>query len=61
MIDDRTTAGRYGDANELHRERAARSGSMGRELRALYRSAVQEPVPIKFIRLLNQLEAGDEN
>ena len=59
MIYDRTKAGRRGD--ELRRERIARSGSMGRELRALYRSAVQEPVPMEFIRLLNQLEAGDES
>lgn len=61
MIDDRTKAGRYCDIGELRRERIARSGSMGRELRALYRSAVQEPIPMEFIRLLNQLEAGDEN
>jgi len=59
MIDDRIKAGRHGD--ELRRERLARSGNIGRELRALYRSAAQEPVPMEFIRLLNQLEAGDEN
>jgi hypothetical protein len=33
---------------------------MGHELRAVYRSTVQEPIPIEFIRLLSQLGADDK-
>ena len=45
----------------MRRETAARSASIGRELRALYRDAVQEPIPPEFIQLLNEMKAGGEN
>ncbi|WP_363256872.1 NepR family anti-sigma factor [Parvibaculum sp.] len=52
---------RGGRRDESRRETAARSASIGRELRALYRSAVQEPIPPEFIQLLNKLDAGDKS
>ncbi|WP_365721911.1 NepR family anti-sigma factor [Parvibaculum sp.] len=61
MIEDRARDMRGGRRDESRRETAARSASIGRELRALYRSAVQEPIPPEFIQLLNKLDAGDKS
>lgn len=61
MIEDRANNVRGGRGDEMRRETAARSASIGRELRALYRDAVQEPIPPEFIQLLNEMKAGGEN
>lgn len=52
---------RGGRDDECRRETATRSASIGRELRALYRHAVQEPIPPEFTELLNKMKSGDEN
>ncbi|WP_421862730.1 NepR family anti-sigma factor [Parvibaculum sp.] len=61
MIDDRANNLRGGRGEECRRETAARSASLGRELRSLYRHAIQEPVPQEFTELLNKMKAGGEN
>lgn len=50
-------------ADKLEQTRAvrARQEAIGRELRRIYESVIQEPVPDEFLQLLKQMDVQDKD
>jgi len=46
---------------ERTRSARARQQAIGRELRRIYDSVIQEPVPDEFLQLLKKIEIQDED
>jgi hypothetical protein len=48
-------------SRERNRAARARQQAIGRELRRIYDTVVQEPVPDEFMDLLKKMDAGTED
>jgi hypothetical protein len=57
--DTEAMAGSVRDRSEGPRLEPVAQHALGRELRAMYEQIVSEPVPERFIRLLDQLEHAE--